>query len=82
MNRRGLRLILPLHHNPPEDVGVEHVFNIDTGEIVGVVDVASGTKIIVSGDHVHMVAGDYKILNRDQFLHLFECAKCLLLTNN
>lgn len=82
MNHRGLVLILPLHHNPPEYVGIEHVFNIDTGEIVGVMDSASGTKIIVNDDHVHMVAGDYKILNREQFLHLFECAKCLLLTNN
>lgn len=75
-------MILPLRHKSPEYVGIEHVFNIDTGEIVGVMDSASGTKIIVDDNQVHMVAGDYKILSREQFLHLFECAKCLLLTNN
>ena len=76
-------MIARMHHRPPSlPPSVEHVFNIDTGEIVGVQDTASGTRIIIDGYDVHIVAGDYRVMDKDAFLHLFECAKCLLLTNS
>lgn len=49
---------------------------------MGVQDTASGTRIIVDGYDVHIVAGDCRVMDKDAFLHLFECAKCLVLTNS
>lgn len=81
--RKALHLITPLHNRPPSlPPSVDHVFNIDTGAIVGVQDTASGTRIIIDGYDVHIVAGDYRVMDKDAFLHLFECAKCLLSTNS
>jgi hypothetical protein len=74
--------VLSLNKLPPLGCDIEHVFNADTGEIVGAQDAQSGTRIIFDGANVHLVCGAYRVMHPDNFNALVDTVKCLMPTTN
>jgi hypothetical protein len=73
---------LKLNKLPPSGCEIEHVFNADTGEIVGAQDAQSGTRIIFDGSNIHLVCGAYRVIHADNFNTLVDVIKCLMQTTN